>query len=415
MIFHVLIQLLILTNSLCHMALLNPRRSRLSIIAGIALIGLPWLARPFLPGGEGHIFGLPAIMLLFSIYAAYICHRFIVENNFAETLFTSFVIQSYMQALFAAFYLGLVLAGFQTGGESMVTARLAYAALTLALLPLFRKFLKAPYTRLLSAAVRQKYYVIFPMQISFHFLGYCSVSITMFYSGAMGLAVCVAGILAVVSFYGALYMFVTREQEYLVLQNRLQASRQLEQTYAFYDKALKEKEERLRVLRHDFRHFLHSLDRQSGQAPEEFIAAYRGKFDALEENAPDILCQNQTVNAVVSYFFDRARQNGTVLSAKLQAPPETDVAEEDLAALLGNALENCVKATSPLGGMGYIKIYIKAEQGYLVCRFVNNYRKGAYETGERVGLASMEQLCAKREGRLEIRDDGQEYQLTAIL
>ena len=201
MTFHVLIQLLLLTNSLCHLVLLTPRRSWLSIFSGMALIALPWLVRPFLPGGEGHLFGMPVIMLLLSIYASYVCHRLIVSNSFPETLFTSFVVMSYMQVVIAGIYLCLVLAGFQGDAQPMITARVAYSVGTLALLPVFHKFLKVPYTRLMTAAARQKWYVIFPMQVCFFFLGYCSVSITMFYSGPMGLAMCIAGMLAVISFF----------------------------------------------------------------------------------------------------------------------------------------------------------------------------------------------------------------------
>ncbi len=415
MIFHIIIQLLLLANFLCHLALLTPKRNLLYILACFALIGLPWSVNAVFPGGGAHIFTLPVFMPLFSIYASYVTYKLALQNSFPETLFTSFVVMSYMQVVFAGFYLCLVAAGFPPGAQSMVIARIAYAVLTLALIPVFHRYLRTPYQKLLSAATRQKWYVIFPMQACFNFLGYSSVTVTMSHINGAGLAVSIAGMLAVVCFYAALYLFVTREQDYQFLQSRVHAARQLEQTYAFYDHALKEREERMRILRHDLRHILHSLESRAKEAPYDALATYLRNSEALLDNEPEVLCQNHTVNAVVSLFFSQARQNGTAVSAHLQVPQETPLPEAELSLILGNALENCVKATKPLGEMGYIKVSIRPERGYLLFHFTNNYRKGGYATGERLGLASMEKLCALHEGRMSVQDDGQEYQLTLII
>lgn len=63
-----------------------------------------------------------------------------------------------------------------------------------------------------------------------------------------------------IAYFVSTYLFLINYQSKLVLGQRLHAAEQLEETYAFYDSRLSERETRLRRLRHDFRHLVVHLE-----------------------------------------------------------------------------------------------------------------------------------------------------------
>ena len=222
--------------------------------------------------------------------------------------------------------------------------------------------------------------------------------------------------LCIVVYYASMYFFFANHRDKQFLRQQLAAAGRLEHAYNFYGKKLEEGENRLRTLRHDFRHLalhLGSLAR-NGDLPglmRELDAVAKMEGDS----AVSPISENGTVNAVVSYHFARAGEKGVQCVAKAFVPADLPLPDADLSLLLGNALENCVKAAGALGERGYIAFSAKIVRGYLAFTFENNCESGRYPAGEKMGLLSIRQLCERHHGRAEVSDRDRTFTLTAFV
>ena len=107
---------------------------------------------------------------------------------------------------------------------------------------------------------------------------------------------------------------------------------------------LKQRMEEIRQSRHDLRHQVLILKkvRDTGDlsALDQLLAGYPD-LETLEH--PLTYCENETANAVISYFGEKARENGVGYSVRTNIPEELFVSKLDLAVLFGNLLENARK------------------------------------------------------------------------
>ncbi len=230
------------------------------------------------------------------------------------------------------------------------------------------------------------------------------------------ISICILAPLCIAIYYMSIYIFFANHRDKQFLQQQLAAAGRLEHAYNFYGKKLEEGENRLRTLRHDFRHLalhLGSLAR-NGDLPglmRELDAVAKMEGDS----AVSPISENGTVNAVVSYHFARAGEKGVQCVAKAFVPADLPLPDADLSLLLGNALENCVKAAGALGERGYIAFSAKIVRGYLAFTFENNCESGRYPAGEKMGLLSIRQLCERHHGRAEVSDRDRTFTLTAFV
>ena len=121
--------------------------------------------------------------------------------------------------------------------------------------------------------------------------------------------------------------------------------------------SLRRRVEEARRARHDLRHHILLLRRiredRDFAALDELLASYP---DLETLDRPLLYCRNETVNAILAHFGDRAEELGVRYTVKLDIPEDVFVEKADLAVLFGNLLENAVEACSHAEGERFITV-----------------------------------------------------------
>ena len=111
-----------------------------------------------------------------------------------------------------------------------------------------------------------------------------------------------------------------------------------------YD-TINERIEDMRSTNHDLRHRVALLRqiRENGDlsALDELISSYPV---SIIHNQPLRYCDNDTVNAVLTYFSELALKNGIDYSVSLTVPEEIFIGKPDLAVMFGNIIEKLVES-----------------------------------------------------------------------
>lgn len=134
-----------------------------------------------------------------------------------------------------------------------------------------------------------------------------------------------------------------------------------------YDRIAQEMEA-ARRMRHDLRHHLVALEGMLGDVP-----AMRAYLAALQDGAcgraSEVFCRNMTANALLQYYVQQARALGARCRVRA-ACGDVPVTPCDLTVLLGNALENAVRACAEVQEP-QLTVELGVLSGSLVLQVVN--------------------------------------------
>lgn len=134
-------------------------------------------------------------------------------------------------------------------------------------------------------------------------------------------------------------------------------------------------EEKNAILRHDMRHYSMIL---SGYLKNGNYAkleeAMAGTLSRLEELKCETLCENVSVNSIVSQYSEEARMKGLKFECKMDVPSGLSVDEFEFAAVLSNLLSNAVReAGADPGHPGEVRVYARRFKGQLVMEISNTF------------------------------------------
>lgn len=140
--------------------------------------------------------------------------------------------------------------------------------------------------------------------------------------------------------------------------------------------SLEEKDESLRILRHDMRHHLSTL---SGLLDQQELSGAREYIYQLGHNLTQVkqesFCANAVINAIISYYAAVAKRVGIRFSVKVQISDHLPMDDMDIGAVLSNALENahnaCMKL--PLDAERYIELKFIQHKKQFVLDISNSY------------------------------------------
>lgn len=109
--------------------------------------------------------------------------------------------------------------------------------------------------------------------------------------------------------------------------------------------AVRSAEHVIRTERHDLRHRLQTVTelvaRGDSNAALQFLDTAKKRLDDQKESR---WCRPPVLDAVLSTYFDQARNQGIRVKAKISLPDTISVDEGELATVLANALENAIHA-----------------------------------------------------------------------
>ncbi len=108
-------------------------------------------------------------------------------------------------------------------------------------------------------------------------------------------------------------------------------------------------EKKLRIERHDLRHRLNTVatlvENEERAEALNYLSTAKA---ALEQTAPRKYCHNVILDAIFSFYFEKAQLAGIAVEHKLVIPNELPVDAAELSTVFANALENAIHACEKL-------------------------------------------------------------------
>lgn len=203
---------------------------------------------------------------------------------------------------------------------------------------------------------------------------------------------------------------------------RLEQADKLASLRESYYQGLQREERQVRTLRHDLRNHLTALRGLVETGKTDKALQY---MDQLAES-PALrggrrLCDNDAANAVLSTKAEAMRRAGLEADVAVSLPKVLPIADADLCALLGNALDNAMEAAELCLDKTVI-VRCRAEKGLLMLR-VENAVEGvpdlsttkADKASHGFGLPGMREIAERRGGSLETRVRNGRFELVACL
>lgn len=182
--------------------------------------------------------------------------------------------------------------------------------------------------------------------------------------------------------------------------------------------SLQDRMEETRRARHDLRQSMAVINAylQHGNRDEleHFASSYCA---ALPVDKPILYCRNSAINAVLSYYEERAHIEHISFSAAVEYPETTAIPDTEIVVLLGNLLENAIDACiQQQSGAPLIDLSLRMQGQSLVAVLRNTYTgtrlpdNGAFPSskhaGEGTGLASVRHIAEKHNGAARFTGDG---------
>jgi len=183
------------------------------------------------------------------------------------------------------------------------------------------------------------------------------------------------------------------------------------------------------VYRHDMRHHLSLLNSFAADGDLQKIKDYLASTEAaIEALTPVRYCENETVNLILSSFYNKAQKNQITLHLDVKLPGRLSINDTELCALLSNALENAINATATLEEEKLRKVYFQAavNDGKLLISTENAYAgnlemygdlpvSNKKEAGHGFGIKSMIDIVDRYKGLYSIETEGGVFILQLML
>ena len=116
--------------------------------------------------------------------------------------------------------------------------------------------------------------------------------------------------------------------------------------------------------RHDFRQAIYTLSEFSSRKDYESIDDYLHKYiETLPQKETVDYCSNSALNALINHYARMASARDIEFHAKVMLPTDLNIRANDLCSIVGNILENAIKACSdPDLDKRIIRLVISSEQ-----------------------------------------------------
>lgn len=140
---------------------------------------------------------------------------------------------------------------------------------------------------------------------------------------------------------------------------------------------IEEKEEKIKILRHDMRHQIQMLFSFISENEKDKALTMLKKLNTqLSPICIAKFCPNQIINSAISIYADKAVSSQTELEYEIALPKKLPFDENDIAILFANVLDNAVNASlSQAEEKRFIKIKSRYEQNQMVI-LAENYFSG---------------------------------------
>ena len=183
-----------------------------------------------------------------------------------------------------------------------------------------------------------------------------------------------------------------------------------------------------RQARHDIRHHIAVIDAYLADEEYEKLHEYLQSYKrTLTDEGAVFYCAHYTVNVLLNYFAQQAKEHKINFSVSAQLPEKLSISDNVLSVILGNLLENAMDASvCTVGIPAWISVKATASHDALFFQIENTYRPdtlhycdGHYRSskheGDGIGLASVKNIVEQYDGILEIEPSDGIFRVSVLL
>lgn len=191
--------------------------------------------------------------------------------------------------------------------------------------------------------------------------------------------------------------------------------------YQFYRMA------QTRRLRHDFRQHLHVIAGLTESGKMEELRAYLKEYESEFVDAHATFCANGALDAIAGYYAATAAQKNIPLAWQLNLPEKLPMREADLCMVLGNLLENALRASERLPeAMRRVSVICHMLSPAMMGLIVENRYDGQLSRREGkllstshpgfgTGLLSVETVAKKYHGQMTVETENGVFRVNVLL
>lgn len=206
----------------------------------------------------------------------------------------------------------------------------------------------------------------------------------------------------------------------LAHQERLERASQLASLRETYYQGLQQQETQVRRLRHDLRNHLTVLQGllEAGENHQalDYLHQICGS-PALQPGGR--ICENKTANVVLSTKREELERQGIAADFGVSLPEKLPIADTDLCALIGNALDNAMEGVQGVPNPK-VTVRCKADKGLFMLRVLNPVggtvhpdlsTTKADKQAHGFGLSGMEEIARRYHGTQEAKVRNGQFEL----
>ena len=98
-------------------------------------------------------------------------------------------------------------------------------------------------------------------------------------------------------------------------------------------------------MRHDLHHHIHMINYYLEEKEYDKLQTYVNEYrDSIPNGDRIRFCENHIINNILFYFASHAKEHNIDFSVQLSIPNNLNIADHEIAVLLGNLLENAIDA-----------------------------------------------------------------------
>ena len=182
-----------------------------------------------------------------------------------------------------------------------------------------------------------------------------------------------------------------------------------------------------RRLRHDFRQHLHVIAGLTESGKMEELRAYLKEYESEFVDAHATFCANGAMDAIAGYYAATAAQKNIPLAWQLNLPEKLPMREADLCMVLGNLLENALRASERLPeAMRRVSVICHMLSPAMMGLIVENRYDGQLSRREGkllstshpgfgTGLLSVETVAKKYHGQMTVETENGVFRVNVLL
>lgn len=293
---------------------------------------------------------------IFDIYTATANAAYHISTSIMVNMLVRFILESYSLARLE-----------KTAGDiyKELICIIMIRILLVVIINVYNKYIGIEFGRLAGIAITVISFVVSILSIMISRIGYEYADVRKNVMVILIIMWCLMNIMA--ALINMIEQNSRHSYELIMLERERETNREI------YDN-IKSGQEELRDMRHDIKNRLSSLRsvivQNDSRAALDYLDGMIGSVDMVKGK---IYCNNLVINNILTYKLSSIPHNISV-ECEAEVPEQINIDMGDLGVIIGNLLDNSIKAVNNISTGGYIHIIITESIGKLIIIIENNYQ-----------------------------------------